>query len=362
MTVRSYRFHVVGAALWLLGVCLGSIGCGGDDNDNPPNSVEYSTLNYPGAGGDSTLLTGVRGVTNSSEVYISGFYAPAGSTAGIAGLIYKGATSGGGTWYTFTYPSSSGATVSTTQFYGPDNRTAGGISVVGNITTVEGGAAMPIGALYQGPLDGSGSWRTITPPLSTATIVHSNMAGLAVGNYETGDGAGPGRAFVYDIDADSYFELVKPGAVSITAYGIWHNGGTSYTIAGGSAEVGIAAGYLVDWDSATHTASNWKSYRFKNRPQSITLLSHFEGITTDGAGGYNLAADSILVESGVAVDAALANVPRNQDGSFGDATWTTVSYPHSKVTSANTVFEQDIIGVYEVSGSDASNGYVAAIH
>ena len=358
MTVRAYRFHVVGAALWLLGVCFMSIGCGGDDNDSSPRDVAYSTLNYPGAGGDSTFLTGVRGVTNSSDVYISGFYAPPGSTAGIAGLIYKGATSGGGTWYTFTYPSSAGATVTSTGLYGPDNGPAGGIVVVGNITTAEAGA-MPIGALYQGPLDGSGSWRTITPPLSIGTIAHSNMGGLAVGNYDTGGG---GKAFVYDIDADAYFELVKPGALSITAYGIWHNGGTSYTIAGGFAEIGIASAYLVDWDSATHTASRWKSYRFKGQPQAITLLSHFEGITTDGAGGYNLAADSIVVESGVVVDAALANVPRNQDGSFGDATWTTVSYPHSTVTSANTVFEEDIIGVYQVSGSEVSNGYVAAIH
>ena len=61
------------------------------------------------------------------------------------------------------------------------------------------------------------------------------------------------------------------------------------------------------------------------------------------------------------VDAALVNVPRNQDGSFGDATWTTVSYPGSTVTSANTVYEQSIIGVYERSGSQASNGYVATV-
>jgi hypothetical protein len=318
-------------------------------------------LNYPGAGGDSTFLTGVRGVANSSEVYISGFYAPPGSTAGIAGLIYKGATSGGGTWYTFTYPSSPGATVTSIGLYGPDNGPAGGITVVGNITTAEAGDAAPIGAIYQGPLDGSGSWRTITPPSATATIAHSNMDGLAVGNYETSSGAGPGHAFVYDIDADSYSELVKPGAISITAYGLWHNGGTSYTIAGGYAEIGIAAAYLADWDSSKHTASNWKSYRFKNQPQAITLLSHFEGITTDGTGGYNLAADSIVVESGVVVDAALVNVPRNQDGRFGDATWTTVSYPDSTVTSANTVYAQDILGVYQRAGSQVSSGYVAAV-
>jgi hypothetical protein len=358
MTARRHSAHLVGAAIWLLGVSLMPIGCGGDDD--AAGGVRYSTLDYPAAGGDSTLLTGVRGVDDSSEVYISAFYAPAGSSSGIAGLIYKGATSGGGTWHSLTYPSSSGVTVTSTALYGPDNGAAGGLSVVGNITTAEAGDT-PIGALYQGPLDGSGRWRTITPPLATATIAHSNMAGLAVGNYESGSGIGAGKAFVYDIDADSYTELVKPGAVSITAYGIWHNGGASYTIAGGYAEIGIASAYLVDWDSDAHTASNWKSYRFKDQPQPITLLSHFEGITTDGAGGYNLAADSILVESGVVTDAALANVPRNRDGSFGDATWTAVAYPNSTVTSANTVYQKDIIGVYQAAGSAVSHGYVAMI-
>lgn len=354
------RYHVLVAALCLLSLSLGTAGCGCDE-DQVSNPVRYSTLVYPGAGvGDSTFLTGVRGITGSSDVYVSGFFAPAGSTAGIAGLVYAGPLSGQGTWHTFTYPSSPGATVTSVGLYGPDNFGTGGISVVGNITTVEAGE-LPIGVLYRGPLDGSGTWQTITPPQATATIAHSNMNGLAVGNYVITDGPGPGKAFIYDIGADTYDELVKPGAISITAYGIWHNGGTSYTIAGGYAEIGIAAAYLVDWDSATHRASNWKSYRFKDQPQPITLLSHFEGITTDGTGGYNLAADSLLVESGGVVDAALVNVPRNRDGSFGEATWTTIAYPDSTVTSANTVFEASILGVYQRSGSARSIGYVATV-
>ena len=358
---RGHRLRVVGATFWVLSICLGTAGCGDDDNGKRSGDVQYSTLTYPGAGsGDSTFLTGVRGVSNSSDVYISGFFAPAGSTAGIAGLIYKGPLSGQGTWYSFTYPSSPGATVTSVGLYGPDNFGAGGISVVGNITTVEAGE-FPIGALYQGPLDGSGTWQPITPPQSTATIAHSNMNGIAVGNYVITDGPGPGKAFIYDIEADTYYELVKPGAVSITAYGIWYNGGHSYTIAGGYAEIGIAAAYLVDWDSTTHQPSNWKSYRFKNQQQPVTLLSHFEGITTDGTGGYNLAADSLVVESGLVIDAALANVPRNRDGSFGDATWTTISYPNSTVTSANTVFAQSILGVYQLTGSSRSIGYVATV-
>lgn len=358
MTHPGRRLPLV-AALALLASGLVSAGCGDDDHAAPDGTV-YSTLNYPGAAGDSTLLTGVRGVAGSSDVYISGFYAPAGSTDGIAGLIYEGPVAGGGTWHAFTFPSSAGATVTGTEFYGPDNHGAGGISVVGNYTTAEAGNT-PLGLLYQGPLDGSGSWRTLMPPGATATIAHSNMAGLAVGNYETGGGAGPGRAFVYDIAADAYTELVKPGALSITAYGIWHNGGASYTIAGGFAELGLAAAYLADWDAVTRTASNWRAYRFKGQPQPITLLSHFEGITGDGAGGYNLAADSILIESGVVVDAALATVSRTGDGRFGAATWTTIAYPDATVTSANTVYERSIIGVYEVAGSDASRGYVATV-
>ena len=349
----------VGAAACLLGIVVLLAGCGDDDGNGSFDGVRYSTLNYPPAAGGSTLLTGVRGIGGSSQVYISAIYELAGS-ATMNAALYKGLTSGGGTWYALAYPSSPGATVTSTAFYGPDDFDDGGISVVGNYTTAEVGN-LPIGLLYQGPLDGSGSWRTLTPPQATTTIAHSNMDGFAVGNYETAaGGVGPGRAFVYDIASDTYSELVKPGAVSITAYGIWHNGGTSYTIAGGYAEIGLTAAYLVDWDSATQTASHWKTYRFKDQPQAITLLSHFEGITTDGAGGYNLAADSIVIENGVVLDAAFVNIPRNDDGTFGDATWTTISYPESSLTSANTVYQRDVMGIYQL-GSDLSSGYVATV-
>jgi hypothetical protein len=59
------------------------------------------------------------------------------------------------------------------------------------------------------------------------------MGGLAVGNFDTN--FDPGGPRVYDVVAHSWKELPKAplNAKTLTAYGIWHNGGRSYTIAGG---------------------------------------------------------------------------------------------------------------------------------
>src|SRR5262249_20622373 len=147
-------------------------------------------------------------------------------------------------------------------------------------------------------------WQTIDFPISAVTpspspgdrvhntIAHSNMGGLVVGNFDTD--LVTGKAFVYDIAANSCKELKNQDAIpqwiSITAYGIWYNGGTSYTIAGGYSETnsgGIDHGYLVNWDSATQTASGWTKYDFENGQINVQV-SHFDGITTDNQGGFYL--------------------------------------------------------------------------
>ena len=359
ISLAAHRRHSrIGArALGLIALACVLASCGGDDGDR---ATEYVTLNYPlAAPGGSTLLTGVRGVDDSADVFISGFYASPAPDSVDTGLIYKGPATGGGTWYTLNYPSSPGATVVNTALYGPNNDGAGGVTVVGNYTTEEAGAGTPIGLLYQGPLDGSGTWQTLDPPDSNGTIAHSNMGGLIVGNYVT-QGAPTGHAFVYDIESDTYSELVKPGAVSITAYGIWHNGGSSYTIAGGYTELGHSTGYLVDWNSAARTASNWTSFKYKNAEQEPALLSHFEGITSDGDGGYNLASDLLVADTGLAVQATFVHVPRTASGSFGEAMWTDLAYPDSTLTSANTVYQRIVLGIYQ-TGTGVSSGYVATV-
>src|SRR5207249_4800037 len=83
--------------------------------------------------------------------------------------------------------------------------------------------------------------------------------------------------------ADSWMELPKAplNAKTLTAYGIWYNGGTSYTIAGGYSDPGSTGldqhSYLVHWDSATQTARDWTSYDFRNGHTRV-LISHFDGI------------------------------------------------------------------------------------
>ncbi len=314
--------------------------------------IAYNRILYPNSvPGGATAVTGVRGVEGSTDVYISGIYYPP-NNAPTNALLYTGPLSGAGTWRTYAFPSSAGATVTSSNFYGPNNF-PGGVQVAGSYSTTQGGK-QSFGLLYQGPLDGSGNYRTLLPVAQNGqpvlnTIAHSTMGGLVVGNFDTD--LITGKAFIYDINANAYTELVKPGAKSLTAYGIRHNGGTNYTIAGGFSDAdaqGLSIGYLVDWDSATRTASNWTHFSYRNQPLT-SVISHIEGITTDGAGGYNLAVDWANVGQGGG--ASFAHVPRQGPGPFGQAVWTDVSFPSSAganvvANSANTVFQNNLLGVF----------------
>lgn len=215
----------------------------------------YKTFNFPGSlPGSKTLLTGIR-QTSRKNYIITGFYEYPDSAFNTASFVFKGKLNGSGKWYTLNYPSSPGVTVDQTNLYGPDVvcHCNGNITynIVGNYTQVD--VTSTFGALYQGLLNGEGKWTTIIPtPLSTDsilnTICHSTMGGLVVGNYDTS--LIQGKAFIYDIKTGIYTDIVKPGAISITAYGIWKNSGSkhNYTIAGGFFNVpGAEGGYLVDW-------------------------------------------------------------------------------------------------------------------
>ena len=322
--------------------------------------------------GAETTVTGIRGVNNSTDVYVSGIYAV---NAVKQGFIYQGPLSSvGGSWHLFNYPTSTGVTVTNTACYGPNNgSTTGMLQVVGNYTTSQHGTDA-LGFLYQGPADGSGSWTTLNPQVLESipvinTIGHSTMGGLVVGNYDTS--ALIGKAFIYNIVSASYSSIIYPGALSTTAYGIWYNGGTSYTITGGYSNLnatGISNGYIVDYDSSSNTFSNWANYNYKNQPVD-SVVSHFEGITTDGNGGYNLAADvedATSLGGGInGLQATFVHVIRT--GELGSAfnayaSWVDLDYPGSVVMSANTVFENSVLGVYTVTpGSIAVNSFIATV-
>jgi len=320
--------------------------------------ASYSTFNYPGAVGDSTFLTGVRGA-GGRDVYITGTYVQQGSTD-TQGLLYQGPLSGGGQWTILNFP---GADVTSTALYGPNSLPPDNVRLAGSYKQTATGQQNH-GLFYEGPPDGTGTWQTIDFPsvgeTVLNTIAHSTMGGLVVGNFDTD--LATGRAFVYDIDDNSWVELVKPGAVSITAYGIWYNGGTQYTIAGGYSNAnlsGIDHGYLVNWDSATQTPSDWTSYDFNNSRIGVAI-SHFNGITSDGRGGFYLTGDWVGIAPPDA-GAFFAHVFRVPGRTFNIAQWTQIAYPSAQVTSGNTVFENNVLGVYIVTGSSVVNGYVATV-
>lgn len=370
---------------------------------------KYKTLNFPNALPESkTLLTGIRGVDGDSKdkVYISGFYEPpttidseevkdgdevTGITkvaSKVTSFIYKGCLHGRGKWYELNFPDST-----VTNLYGPNNgKNSKEIQVVGNYTTTKTGSTL-LGCLYEGPLKGTGNWTTIVPKSLSPTqkiintICHSTNGGLVVGNYDTI--LVQGKAFIYDIKLKKYYEIAKNGSKSITAYGIWYNSENSkptYTICGGYSNLnlqsGVSSAYLVDWNNDSKEFSNWRSYSFNNSPVT-SLITHFDGITTDGNNGYNLTGDSIGAdESSIAffvnVPACTLdslNIPISSDGKksrkskmskvtkiTADATWSEISYPVSKgKTSGNSVYQSTVIGVYSTSKGEQVNGYISLL-
>ena len=253
------------------------------------------------------------------------------------------------------FPSTFGQTVKATNLYGPEIFDADNVRVVGNYTTEEGGNHT-FGCMYEGSLNGSGTWITLTPTEDTInTIAHSTMGDLVVGNYDTTSVLG--KAFIYDVNARKYYNVTKPKAKSITAYGIWHNGGSHYTICGGfsnlDVSLGIGSAYLVDWNNCTHKLSNWREYQYQNTNNKSAIVTHFNGITSDRHGGYNLTGDAVIPKVGAIAFFVNANGKQMQEDQ--------IKFPSSTVTSGNSVYKRTVIGVYTNEPDSTVNGYISVV-
>jgi len=346
----------------------------------------YLVLNYPSQNQTKTLLTGIKqDLEDPSIYYITGFIEEnsnvnvtrtkkiiSAKQSNYTTFVYKGNLSGLSisekkNWYLFSYPSSENHTVSNTNLYGPSiSKNSEKIRVVGNYTTVEG-SSKTYGCLYQGGLDGTGKWTTIIPPKGIQTICHSVMNNCAVGNYLV-DGNKNSKAFVYNIRKNIYIDIVKPGSVSITAYGIWKNsenhskncGKHSYTICGGFSEhegtyTGDHLAFLVDYDSKLNDFSNWASYNYNN---SKGLITHFEGISGDD-GKYSLAVDSTFQGEQIA---SIAYIKRRNNGTFSSkAQWEQIEVPNMKINSANSIAGTTVIGVSTNNPDNVINGFVSIL-
>ena len=239
---------------------------------------------------------GIRGAATPGQYLISG-------TSNSNGILFVGAINGQGTSYSVNYPAAA-----TTSVYGPDNLNNGGIRLVGSYKNADASTS-PVevnGFLFEGTtadLPSGGSYRTIDYPGAKFNYVHSTMGGLAVGNYDgptqSGQAIGPGQAYIYDVATSTFLtNIVFPGSVSDSAYGIWSNGGTKYTICGGFSNLSvnnlddqgrpIGQAFLVDYDLATGQFSNWKAFNYPNGLIGQTYVTHFEGISSVEQGVYTL--------------------------------------------------------------------------
>jgi parallel beta-helix repeat protein len=331
-------------------------------NVDPVTSIDY--FNTSEITTDTSLPVdewmGIRGLEN-------GDYLITGTTASGAGLLYVGTLDGGnGEAYAINFPGGLGTT---TSVYGPDYLGNGEVLLVGTYYLPVPPGPLPqiatrYGFAFRGNLDTMAA--DVLDPANYETIwngskfnfLHSTMGGLAVGNFMERDNSNEqGRAFIYDFQTQQFTDIVFPGTISNTAYGIWDNGDGSYTICGGFSQlpvnnaadrlqpIGMAS--LVDYDRATGTFSNWRAYSYQS-PDQVTAGTHFMGISSVEKGVYTLSGTGFV--SGAIESSGLATVVRQTDGSFGDMTWVELDPPESVtgvsgLPSANSVYGNAVVGI-----------------
>ncbi|MFM8890193.1 MAG: hypothetical protein ACKOTB_00990, partial [Planctomycetia bacterium] len=298
-------------------------------------------------------------------------------TSETAGLLYEGPiTAQGGAGYVMVMPDQPGHTTDGTTSYSADALGNGQMRIVG--TYSNSGKANELGFVFNGTVADVGNAASYEPiprphPSASWNVPHSTSGGLVVGNYDSSTyqdrPAGGGRAYVYDAVNRRYLvhSMVYPGSASNTAYGIWWNGGSSYTICGGWSEspvnnlldpgTPLSKALLVDFDSDTGLFSNWKSFTYTPPSGGGAGITHFEGISGVEPGKYTLAAVSLVDGE---TSAGFVTVYRNADGSFGDMEWTDLTPPVSGGAAfADSVYGNAVVGI-DPSGSGV-NAYQATI-
>ena len=331
------------------------------------------TPSVTGSGGTTLPVYGWQGLTTAGTPgqFLFTGTTPNPSVSGqTAGLLYQGPiTTQGGMGYVMVMPDQLGQTTDGTSAYSADNLGNGRMRIVGTYSIA--GRSNELGFLFTGTVNDlatPGNYERIPLlPSSTWNVPHSTSGGLVVGNYDSSSiddvPQDAGRAYVYDAVNRRYLvqDMVYPGSKANTAYGIWWNGGTSYTICGGWSEsevnnlldpnqpMPLSKALLVDYDSSTNRFSNWKSFSYTPPSGGATVITHFEGISGVEPGKYTLAATAL--DGGVTIG-GFATVYRNADGSFSDMEWTDIPSPSSGVAAfADSIYGNAVVGIDPSSGS-----------
>ncbi|HEY8903887.1 MAG TPA: right-handed parallel beta-helix repeat-containing protein [Chthoniobacterales bacterium] len=336
---------------------------------NPVRGVQYfDTSNSKAFTIPVDVWQGLRNYGSSGNQFLMC------GTSGDLGVVYTGPIAGGGNSYNVKFPGSR-----TTSVYGPDNLQNGSVRLVGSYVGPTTKGVVNHGFVWEGSLSdlpNGGLYRRIDYPGAKYQFVHSTMGGLAVGNAATPAGhsprLGPGVAYIYDLSSGTFVATIQhPHSRSNTAYGIWHNGGTSYTICGGYSPLPVnnirnqdrpladGRAFLVDYDSATGQFSHWSTFRYRNGKAGRSFVTHFEGISSVEPGVYTMSADSVKRGSNSPAQGSWVTVRRNTDGSFGTAQWVDLNFTGTEgVTSSNSVYGWSVVGVVAGTSPLAFQGVV----
>ena len=274
--------------------------------------------------------------------------------------------------YIVMYPGSASTSV-----YGPDYIGGGYYRLVGSYKKDK--EDIVYGFFFQGKitdLSSSANYKTIITH-GNYTYIHSTMGNILVGNYDDikkhntfGLPLGPGSAFLYIISEGKKIDITYPGSLTNTVYGVWHNGGSSYTFCGGYSNKAIpitsiytATGilpignaYIVNYDIENNTFSNWISI---NYPNNTDIVTHFQGISSvdkSNPQSYQFAADSLNTSTKDRLP-AWVSVSVDITSNFYVDQWVNLKYPLPlSITSSNSVADNIIVGIY-IEEDGTAGGY-----
>jgi len=294
-----------------------------------------ATVSHHNASKDSIQPVFWQGIRSGD---VLGVYLICG-TSNTNGVLFVGTIEGVGEVYPVKYPGAH-----TTTIYGPDNLGHGQMRLVGSYKNADTSTSSVTvnGLLWEGittELPTGGKFTTVNYPGAKYNYVSSTMGGLAVGNYDglesssSGNSMGARGCYVYEIASGTFTDITHEGILRISAYGIWQNGPTSFTICGGAAlestPVTIAAkhqrigqAYLVDYNSVTKHFSNWKAFRNLPEAKGKKVLTHFEAISSVQKGIYTLYAEAVnsAATPGAVVQGCFV-VKREPDSTFDNGRW-----------------------------------------
>lgn len=358
---RTVSIRALPAVVLVAGMVSAAVGRGESLGISTILPFDYGATGIRADSGTDVVITGGTGLPNLIQP------TPAFIYAGSLDALTSVTTSSDARLHLFM-PSFGGTTAYASMFYGPNTHRfnpssipAGSIRAVGAYLQ-NGPADFQKGMIYDGPLDGSGTWTSLQVPGADigTTIPHSTMGNLVVGNYDLLTALSVGRPFVYDIVSGSYKRLDINGAYAATVYGIWQNGGdgsSSYTLIGGLKQTASSTGqaFVVSYDSVSQNLSGLALYNFAD---DVGIDTHFEGISAF-AGGFSIAANQVAGAS----SGAYAFIPYSGAvGSYvyGAATWKSITNTvNGATTTGDTVIDDKVIGIYPVAGGIRS--YVTTV-